>query len=360
MINPIKKNSLERKVGKKPKMGFFKKAMVYTLLVTAGLYLVSRVINGIKPNFGDYNPRPSNLEQIMGTPCAVIGGGCGNGNQETLQDERVGGNAEDDESGGDNDSSSIPPIDDEGDNFIPDFSCPEGMIAIPGGKINVVYFGEKWGGGKHIKQEEINPFCIDQYEASQPDATSDYRGSWVSGWGIPLATSRLGVLPWSEISQEDAQIACYNSDKRLPTIAEWQMAFSGMGGDNWPWGTSWEEKNCYANLSEDSPILNPTGGCCFDLFGTGEICDMVGNVSEWTSSLWDYDCYGDTQVMIAGGAGRSSTSSENIQIEDPEHPGCMRWAQYGLPRYSLHHHLYDQGVPSDDGFRCVADPIHYE
>lgn len=77
-----RRNSLEGKVEKKHKMGFFKRAMVYTFIGLAGLYFTSKVINGVRFNSDNYYSRPSKLEMVMGTPCAVIGGGCGNGKDE--------------------------------------------------------------------------------------------------------------------------------------------------------------------------------------------------------------------------------------------------------------------------------------
>jgi formylglycine-generating enzyme required for sulfatase activity len=73
---------------------------------------------------------------------------------------------------------------------------------------------------------------------------------------------------------------------RLPTEADWEKAARGAYGNEWPWGNEFDQNKCnslegkkggttpvgvYSSLGGDSPY-----GCA----------DMVGNVWEWTHSLF--------------------------------------------------------------------------
>ncbi len=184
--------------------------------------------------------------------------------------------------------------------------CPDGMALVPAGETVVDYQGQMWG-GEVSETVWVDEFCIDIYEASQPDATAESFGSWIRGQPIPGATSRPGVLPWVLISWNEAKVACAHAGKRLPTLAEWQTAFSGYGGADWPWGSDEYDETqaagCYINYSYCDQF--PTGGCCYENCAGDQCfttCDMVGNVSEWVDGYWDEECYGESQVLIAGGA----------------------------------------------------------
>ncbi len=231
------------------------------------------------------------------------------------------------------------------------------MTLVPGATVNVLYRGNRWDGEGDVQIPNA-PFCIDSYEASQPDATATAIGSWQEQAKPPPATSRRGVLPWTSVSWENARAACESAGKRLPTLAEWQMAFSGASGDLWPWGNTLKANRC--NVANPSGP-RPTGACCFTICEDWcyNVCDMVGNVSEWVSDYWDRDCYGETQVSIAGGAygneyffPHTDVPNGNIQRPDPARPGCWVMSNYGLDRSGLHAHARSFGAP-DDGFRCA-------
>jgi len=234
-----------------------------------------------------------------------------------------------------------------------EFCEKKGMTFIPGGCSVVVRYGKRWG-GFYRDNVCIDSFCIDKYEASQPDATKNFRGSWNAGKKIGPAQSVYGVLPWTEISYNDAMEACAKAGKRLPTLAQWQTAFSGWDGALWPWGEQWRDNNCYVDMASG---INPTGGCCECVkFGDAcfEVCDMVGNVSEWIEGYWCEHCFNDEQVLVAGGAAHISHTCVNSQILDPHNPECWVFSSYSQRRSGLHHHDRMTGF-HDDGFRCVMD-----
>jgi len=91
------------------------------------------------------------------------------------------------------------------------------------------------------------------------------------------AVSLAGVLPSASITWFQAQMACANAAKRLPTNAEWQVAVAGTpdpGPDN---GTT----DCRTGgFPEDDPVATGSRGNCVSAWGA---FDMVGNVEEWVA-----------------------------------------------------------------------------
>lgn len=108
--------------------------------------------------------------------------------------------------------------------------------------------------------------------ASDDYAPCDDRGS---GCTDIFALSLLGKTPSSHITWFQAQQACKNSGKRLPSNAEWQAAVAGTpdpGPDN---GTT----DC--NTASTNAVA-PTGSRSSCVSADGAF-DMVGNLVEWVT-----------------------------------------------------------------------------
>lgn len=113
-------------------------------------------------------------------------------------------------------------------------------------------------------------------------------GTTFNGERITLNT------PVTQVDWWDAQAFARWKGQRLPTEQEWEKAARGENGLNYPWGNQMLPKA--ANLGDDynpAPkgrggsidghnLWAPTTRICQDVSPYG-VCDMAGNVSEWTS-----------------------------------------------------------------------------
>jgi formylglycine-generating enzyme required for sulfatase activity len=113
------------------------------------------------------------------------------------------------------------------------------------------------------------------------------------------AVSLPGVLPAAFVTWFQAQEACANSGKRLPTNAEWQVAANGTPDP----GPDDHATTCTSNNPAGA---TPTGSRSACVSARGAF-DMVGNVAEWvadwiprstTCSGWG--AFSDDDMCVAG------------------------------------------------------------
>ena len=167
------------------------------------------------------------------------------------------------------------------DGYVYSAQCPEGMA----------YIGNVGG------------YCIDKYEASMPSANSTDMGNSTeialrNAPGTMEAQSVVGVVPWVQVSQISARIACENAGKRLCTDEEW-LGASNVQGDTFnlpsdlavaPYGCVTGASTYCSDHSYESGDACNTGynvsgvsGC----YSSEGVYDMVGNVWEWTNEIVD-------------------------------------------------------------------------
>lgn len=136
-----------------------------------------------------------------------------------------------------------------------------------------------------------NIFCIDKYEASKADASSEQPGVDLSG-----ATSRPDVLPW-EVGDDNeaAAAACSSAGKRLCTQFEWELACRGPHGAIYGYGQTYEPETCNG--------IDTFGAAAVTVLPTGSLeeCANDWGAFDMNGNLWEHVAEGDG-TQVRGGA----------------------------------------------------------
>lgn len=131
------------------------------------------------------------------------------------------------------------------------------------------------------------PVTMRQYAAFLTQATSAERPSGWRTQGAPAGQEEYPVVgvSWlaaraycAWLTQQTGR--CY----RLPTEAEWEKAARGPQGWPYPWGEAWQEGLCQCGATRSVPVTAYPQGV--SAYGCSQ---MLGNVEEWTSTLWGSD-----------------------------------------------------------------------
>lgn len=192
-------------------------------------------------------------------------------------------------------------------------------------------------GGSHACLGYVDPMVkvnnnlwVYTYEASRPDATATDPGIY-----DVRSCSKAGVLPWTSISQVDADRTCKSlptsasgTSMRLCTEAEWQTAcLAGQSASTTTWSfstgaTTYTEDVCNdAGAGIDAPWVTAfNNGQAKRCRTSSQIWDMSGNVAEWTGSC--ITVLGKQYCRVRGGSylsqGPATACNFNFVLDVPE------------------------------------------
>ena len=167
---------------------------------------------------------------------------------------------------------------------------------------------------------DLSQVWIDRWEASRPDATQDRIGINVS-----RACSKPQVLPWNNITLDEARQACFARGKRLCTDREWSSACGGI----FPYGNQFDDQAC--STDRDAPQLTGGEPLCQTIDG---VFDLSGNLAEWTECAQPTDC----------------------QIVSPQLGGSYADRVTELWRCDFRGNAVPTIATATGGFRCCLDP----
>ncbi len=200
-----------------------------------------------------------------------------------------------------------------------------------------------------------------------PVGLQDFRAWWTyvpgADWKHPEGpgSSLLGRFdhPVVHVTFDDAKAYASWAGKSLPTEAEWEFAArGGLDGATYPWGNefapggrpmanTWQGLFPWQNLREDGfEGTSPVGA--FPANGYG-LHDVVGNVWEWTTTLFDNS--GKTAGEACCTPNKSLGRQARLAVKGGSHlcaPNyCLRYRPAARQGQSI------DTSTSHIGFRCV-------
>lgn len=192
------------------------------------------------------------------------------------------------------------------------------MILIPGVEF---LMGSDEGPAKHRPRHtaRVDSFYIDRFPVTNQEykrfvdetghAAPHYEVSWCDtrdyNWDPQMRSFPEGRAdhPVVLVTWKDAVAYAQWAGKRLPTEAEWELAARGTDGRLWPWGN-----NAAAGRGNTREASLGTTTSVYRYSPQGDspagVADMIGNVWEWTSSLfrpYPYDANDGREVLEASG-----------------------------------------------------------
>lgn len=153
-----------------------------------------------------------------------------------------------------------------------------------------------------VRTVTVSAFEIDVHEVTNRDYAEFVEASstveapyyWPDGRPPPDKSDE----PVANVTWKEADAYCRWRGKRLPTEAEWEKACrGGLLSQRYPWG----DEDAADTLAHYDSVKGPKSVCSYEGNGFG-LCDMAGNVWEWTADLYDRHYYRDGPSVNPTGA----------------------------------------------------------
>ena len=176
-----------------------------------------------------------------------------------------------------------------------------GPVFIPGGEFSrgrsqdwpdtrLAWYPNPLKDDTPVRKIHVDPFYMDEAEVTNERYAAFVKAKrhkppyqWIKG-EIPTGQEKHPVV---NVSWDDATAFCAWEGKRLPTEAEWERACRGVAeGRMYPWGDT--------NPTAKQAVFNSEAGATAvcnrerNYFG---LCDIIGNVWEWTADWYDRKYY---------------------------------------------------------------------
>jgi len=175
------------------------------------------------------------------------------------------------------------------------------MVFIPGGEFSrgrsydwpdtrLAWYPNPLKDDTPVRKICVNPFYMDEAEVTNERYAVFAKATrrkppyhWFKG-EIQKGREKHPVV---NVSWDDAAAFCGWEGKRLPTEAEWERASRGLvEGRMYPWGDS----NPTAKLAVYGTDAGAEAVCSKERNYFG-LCDMIGNLWEWTADWYDRNYY---------------------------------------------------------------------
>lgn len=175
-----------------------------------------------------------------------------------------------------------------------------GMVFVPAGEFAMgrAYkwedYDQKWSPRAHNDDTPVHKVYVDAFYLDESEVTNEQYAAfvkakkhrapyhWVKGQ-VPTGKEKHPVV---NVSWDDAVAYAAWKGKRLPTEAEWERACrGGKESKMFPWG---DEAASRKQAHYGAEGTAPTCSAAKNYYG---LCDIIGNVWEWTADWYERTYY---------------------------------------------------------------------